>query len=115
MSLRAAAALTLALATGCTISHSKQAMVETMRHMPGREATFVSEEDSGLSLLGVLTISEPDHYAVLIERSRQRYKCGEIHSMQLDYYTEYWIIVGFPIARMTAVCEPGMVATSTRS
>lgn len=101
---------------GCTISHSKQAVVDTMVPRPDDEATFVSEEDSGLSLLGVLSISEPDHYAVLVERARRRYQCSELHSMQLDFYTDYWVIVGFPISRITAVCDPPeMVKTSTKA
>lgn len=92
-------------ATGCTLYHSKQAVWHG-DEPPAADATFVTEEDSGLSLLGVIVVAEPDHYAVLLERARQRYKCARLTHIQLDYYTDFWLLIGFPIARLTAVCEP---------
>lgn len=93
-----------ALGSGCTLHYSKQAITEAVD--PSREATFISEEDSGLSLLSVFQVSEPDHFAVLLARAKRRYRCARIHSVQLDFYAEIWLIVSFPIARITAVCEP---------
>lgn len=119
----AVAALTV---PACTLNHSKQALRTDFEMLPSPSATFVSEEDSGLSLFGLLTLSEPDHYAVLLARAERRYACARIHSAQLDFFTDHWVIVAFPIARLTAICEPlsqpasggstaPPTATSTRS
>jgi hypothetical protein len=96
-------ALLLALA-GCTVHHSKQAM--RVDDEPSSAATFVSEEDGGLALFGFLTLSEPDHFAVLMARAERRYRCAKLTNPQLDFFTDHWIIISFPIARVTAVCEP---------
>ena len=93
------------LCLGCTLPHSKAVLWPTQDEPPTNAATFVTVEDSGLALLGVFQISEPDHYAVLLERARRRYKCDALHSGQLDFYTDHWIIVAFPISRLTLVCE----------
>jgi len=98
-------ALLLLLAGGCTWHHSRQALGPDYFTTPGDDATFVSEEDSGLTLLRVATLSEPDHYAVLIERMRRRYRCASIRHLQLDLYTDDWLILEFPIVRITAICE----------
>ena len=74
---------------------------------PSSDATFVTEEDSGLMLLGVFELAEPDHYAVLLERARRRYHCQRFHHAQLDFYTDYWLIISFPISRLTLICEKG--------
>ena len=55
---------------------------------------------------GLVSLSEPDHYAVLLERLRRKHTCSRLSHAQLDFYTEHWILVGFPVARVTAVCEP---------
>jgi hypothetical protein len=103
---RSALALAFALAaSGCTIHHSKQALWTPQQTPASPDATFVTEEDSGLSLFGVFVLAEPDHYAVLLERARQRYRCERMHHAQLDFFTDFWIIVAFPIARMTLICE----------
>ena len=94
-----------ALLSGCTFHHSRQAL-EYGGEPPTEEATFVSEEDSGLGLLaGLFLVSEPDHYSVLLERLRRRYKCSRLHHPQLDFYTDHWLIVSFPISRVTLICE----------
>ena len=72
---------------------------------PPQDATFVTEEDSGLSLFGLFVLSEPDHYAVLLERARRRHRCSKLHHAQLDFFSDYWVLVAFPIARVTLVCE----------
>ena len=109
MPLLRRAGLTLAsllFLSGCTISHSKQALWVPGERTPSKAATFVSEEDSGLSILGLVQLSEPDHYAVLLERARRRYNCGRLLHVQLDFFTDYWLIVAFPISRVTLLCEP---------
>ena len=95
------------LLAGCTIHHSKQALWTPAQATPSPEATFVTEEDSGLQLLGLFQLSEPDHYAVLLERARRRHNCARIHHAQLDFFTDHWIVVAFPISRMTLICEKG--------
>ena len=98
--------LVIALAaTGCTIHHSRQAMWTPEQGTPPADATFVSEEDSGLMLFSVFQLAEPDHSAVIMERARRRYNCRRMHHPQLDFFTDYWIIVAFPISRVTFVCE----------
>lgn len=89
----------------CTLHHSKQALYAEGAPTPSEEADFISAEDSGLLLFGFFQVSEPDHYAVLIERMRRKYKCRRIHHAQLDFYTDHWLIVAFPIARVTMLCE----------
>jgi hypothetical protein len=89
----------------CTIPHSKQALWTPAQRPPSPQATFVTEEDSGLSLLGVVVLSEPDHYAVLLERARRFHRCAHMHHVQLDYFTDHWLIVAFPISRITLICE----------
>jgi hypothetical protein len=93
------------LATGCTIHHSKQALWTPQQQPPAPDAQFVTEEDSGLSLFGVFMLAEPDHYAVLLERARQLYRCDRMHHAQLDFFTDHWLIIAFPISRMTLICE----------
>jgi len=95
---------------GCTLHHSRQAL-DPSSARPSEGATFVSEEDSGLAILGIVfggifLVSEPDHYAVLMERLRRHHRCSEVHHAQLDFYTDNWLLVTFPIARVTAICEP---------
>ncbi|MEZ4371408.1 MAG: hypothetical protein R3B07_11315 [Polyangiaceae bacterium] len=97
---------TLLLLSGCTLHHSKQALVGGEEPPPAPNATFIQEEDSGVSLLGFVEIAEPDHYAVLLERARRRYKCGRIHHVQLDFFTDHWLLIAFPISRITAICDP---------
>jgi hypothetical protein len=99
------------LLTGCTFYHSKQAVL-TATTTPTERAVFVTEEDSGLSLFGVFALSEPDHYAVLLERARKRFKCASLHDAQLDFYTDYWVVLSFPISRITLVCEPELAAAA---
>ena len=107
---RAARLVLLGAALGisaCTLHHSKQAMWTSGQAPPSADAKFVTEEDSGLSLLGVFEVAEPDHYAVLLERARRRYSCQRIHHAQLDFYTDYWLIISFPISRLTLICDQG--------
>ncbi len=92
-------------ASGCTLPVSKQALWSPLERTPSPHATFVTEEDSGLALFGLITLSEPDHYAVLLERARRRNKCTRLHHAQLDYFQDYWIIVAFPVARLTVLCD----------
>lgn len=99
-------------AFGCTVPHSKQALWSPSPEPVAEHATFVQEEDSGLMLAGIIQISEPDHWAVLLERARRRFRCKRLMHAQLDYYTDHWLIVSFPISRLTLVCDPG---TSTAS
>ena len=94
-------------AFGCTSYHSKQALSGANAEPPPPNATFVTEEDSGLMLLSLFTITEPDHYAVLMERVRRRHRCARMSLAQLDFYTDNWVVVSFPIARVTLVCETG--------
>ena len=96
----------LLVCTSCTFHSSKQALSTGADHAPSPSAVFVTEEDSGLKILGLVQISEPDHYAVLLERARRRYRCARLTHAQLDFYTDYWVLVSFPIARITVVCEP---------
>jgi hypothetical protein len=100
------AAATALLSSSCTIHHSKQALWTPSQAPASSEARFVTEEDSGLSLFAVFVLSEPDHYAVLLERARRKQRCSAMHHAQLDFFTEYWVIIAFPISRMTLICEP---------
>lgn len=97
---------------GCTLHHSKQALSVGSAGPAGSDAVFVSEEDSGLMLGGLFVLSEPDHYAVLLERARRRYRCARMHHAQLDFFTDHWILVAFPIARLTLLCEKARVPVS---
>jgi hypothetical protein len=106
MKLLTLAVLPALLLGGCTLPHSKQALWAGDQPQPSPNATFVTEEDSGLSLLGVFTLAEPDHYAVLLERARRHHRCARMHHAQLDFYTDHWLIVAFPVSRMTLICEP---------
>lgn len=96
------------LASGCTLHHSKQALyVDSPRAEPASpEARFVTEEDSGLSIFGVFVLAEPDHYAVLLERLRRDHRCARLTYPQLDFYTDHWFLIAFPISRITSLCEP---------
>lgn len=97
----------LLVGVSCTLHQSRTAVpTQIPVPVPSEDSTFVTEEDSGFSLLGVFVITEPDHYAVLMERMRRRHNCSSLSHVQLDFFTDYWILVGFPIARLTAVCEP---------
>lgn len=98
--------LAVLLLSGCTFYHSKQALVSPHDSPPHPEATFVQEEDSGLAILGLFELAQPDHYAVLIERARRRYRCSKVHHAQLDFFTDYWLFLAFPISRVTLVCDP---------
>lgn len=102
---RASACLALFLTVGCTMNHSKQALWASAEPTPSHDATFVTEEDSGLMLLGAFTLTEPDHYAVLLERARRQFRCDRMHHAQLDFYTDHWLIVAFPVSRITLICE----------
>ncbi|HEY3494069.1 MAG TPA: hypothetical protein VGK73_05255 [Polyangiaceae bacterium] len=96
----------VAIATSsCTFYHSKQALSVGSSAPPRPDAGFVTEEDSGLMIAGLVTLTEPDHYAVLLERARRRNQCQRISHAQLDFFTDYWIVVAFPIARLTLICE----------
>jgi hypothetical protein len=99
--------------TSCTISHSKQALWASAELTPKDNATFVTEEDSGLMLLGVFTLTEPDHYAVLLERARRQFHCDRMHHAQLDFYTDHWLIVAFPVSRITLICDPDAKVAGT--
>jgi hypothetical protein len=92
--------------SACTLHHSKIPVTETSTAPVSPDAVFVTEDDAGLALLGIFVIAEPDHYAVLIERARRRNKCASLRYVQLDFYSDWWVFVGFPIARITALCEP---------
>jgi len=91
--------------SGCTFYHSKQALSVGSSAPPAERAVFVTEEDSGLMALGLITLNEPDHYAVLLERARKRNHCQRMSHAQLDFFTDYWLIVAFPISRVTLLCE----------
>lgn len=93
------------VSASCTMPHSKQALWAGDQPEPSPEATFVSEEDGGLMLFGAFTLTEPDHYAVLLERARRRHRCARMHHAQLDFFTDHWLIVAFPVSRMTLICE----------
>lgn len=110
-SLLAIVALIFTLA-GCTMHHSKQALWVSGQPRPTPDATFVTVEDSGLMLLGALTLAEPDHYAVLLERARRQYRCERMHHGQLDFFTDHWLIVAFPVSRLTLICERGPAKAS---
>jgi hypothetical protein len=100
--------------SGCTLHHSKQALWAETAVEPRSNATFVTEEDGGLMLLGAFTISEPDHYAVLLERARRRHRCERMHHAQLDFFTDHWVIVAFPVSRMTLICEHTPASTAAK-
>jgi hypothetical protein len=102
------------LASSCTIHHSKQALWTPHQQAPAADAQFVTEEDSGVSLFGVFMLAEPDHYAVLLERARQRYRCDRMHHAQLDFFTDHWLIIAFPISRMTLICERSAAPAESR-
>jgi hypothetical protein len=102
------------LASACTIHHSKQALWTPQQQPPAPGAQFVTEEDSGLSLFGVFMLAEPDHYAVLLERARQHYRCDRMHHAQLDFFTDFWLIIAFPISRITLICERSAAPAESR-
>jgi hypothetical protein len=104
------AALLLAPLLGCTLHHSKQALSADAATgaPPPPDARFVTEEDSGLSIFGVFVLAEPDHYAVLLERLRRDQRCARLLYPQLDFYTDHWLLIAFPIARVTSLCEPDL-------
>lgn len=93
------------LCGACTLHHSKVPIPDSHPVPIAPDAKFVTADDSGLAILGLLVVSEPDHYAVLLERIRRRYNCATIHHAQLDFYSDIWLFVAFPIARVTAVCD----------
>lgn len=101
-------ALLLAPVLSCTLYHSKQALSAdaVAGAPPSPDARFVTEEDSGLSVFGVFVLAEPDHYAVLLERLRRDHRCARLLYPQLDFYTDHWLLIAFPIARVTSLCEP---------
>jgi hypothetical protein len=100
--------LALPLLADCTLHHSKQALYASAPSEPpaSPEARFVSEEDSGLSVFGMFVLAEPDHYAVLLERMRRDHRCSRLLYPQLDFYTDHWLLIAFPISRITSLCEP---------
>lgn len=102
------AALLVAPLLSCTLHHSKQALSADAPTgaPPPPDARFVTEEDSGLSIFGVFVLAEPDHYAVLLERLRRDQRCARLLYPQLDFYTDHWLLIAFPIARVTSLCEP---------
>jgi hypothetical protein len=110
--LLALSALAALGSNACTIYHSKQALSVGSSAPPRPDATFITEEDSGLMLAGVITLTEPDHYSVLLERARRRHQCQRLSHAQLDFFTDYWIIVAFPISRVTLICERGPLPES---
>jgi hypothetical protein len=93
---------------GCTWHHSKQALFvpSSSEAPPPADARFVTEEDSGLSIFGMFVLAEPDHYAVLLERMRRDYRCERLLYPQLDFYTDHWLLIAFPISRVTSLCVP---------
>jgi hypothetical protein len=93
---------------GCTLHHSKQALSADAATgaPPPADARFVTEEDSGISIFGVFVLAEPDHYAVLLERMRRDHRCARLLYPQLDFYTDHWLLIAFPISRITSLCEP---------
>jgi hypothetical protein len=97
--------LAASLCSGCVLHHSKQALWSDLESIPDDTATFETEEDSGVSLFGIIQIAEPDHYAVLLERLRRRYQCTRMHHVQLDFYTDHWLLIAFPISRVTLICD----------
>jgi hypothetical protein len=110
--LRLTLACAALMASGCTLHHSKQALsaAPTDAPPPTPEARFVSEEDSGLSIFGAFMLAEPDHYAVLLERMRRDHRCARLLYPQLDFYTDHWLLIAFPISRVTSLCEPAQLA-----
>jgi len=90
---------------GCVLHHSKQALWSDLESIPDDAATFETEEDSGVSLFGIIQLAEPDHHAVLLERLRRRYQCARMHHVQLDFYTDHWLLIAFPISRVTLICD----------
>jgi len=100
------------LCASCTFHSSKQALSTGGEKAPSPRATFVTEEDSGLKILGLIQVTEPDHYAILLERARRRYRCARMTHAQLDFYSDYWVLVSFPITRITVVCEPAETPAS---
>lgn len=109
--------LALPLLAGCTLYHSKQALYAgaPSEQPASPEARFVSEEDSGLSVFGMFVLAEPDHYAVLLERMRRDHRCRRLLYPQLDFYTDHWLLIAFPISRITSLCEPEQVDASGRA
>jgi hypothetical protein len=107
-------AAALAPLAACTLHHSKQALSAELPTgaPPPADARFVTEEDSGLSLFGLFVLAEPDHYAVLLERMRQDYRCARLSYPQLDFYTDHWLLIAFPITRITSLCEPELPGVS---
>jgi len=105
------------LLAGCTLYHSKQALYAgTPTEQPASpEARFISEEDSGLSVFGMFVLAEPDHYAVLLERMRRDHRCRRLLYPQLDFYTDHWLLIAFPISRVTSLCEPEPVDANGRA
>jgi hypothetical protein len=105
------------LLAGCTLHHSKQALMAQAPsgEPPPPDARFVSEEDSGLAILGLFELAEPDHYAVLLERLRRDYRCARLLYPQLDFYTEHWLLIAFPVTRITCLCEPELPTIAPRS
>jgi hypothetical protein len=102
-----AAALTFGVASGgCTVHHSRQAVGADLDRVAPASSRFVTEDDSGLLLLGLISLSEPDHYSVLLERARRKHKCARLSQGELDFSTDHWLIVAFPVARLTLLCEP---------
>ncbi len=98
---------------GCTVHHSRQALLLHPRsgyETPSPDARFITEEDSGLSVLGLFVVAEPDHYSVLLERARRDHRCSKLMYPEFDFYTDHWILVAFPISRVTLVCEPERAA-----
>ena len=91
--------------SGCTLYHSKQADFATVRGNLEPNATFVTEEDSGLSLFGAFVLAEPDHFSILMDRAQRRYNCSTLRFAQLDFYTDHWGLIAFPISRVTLICE----------
>lgn len=99
----------MSVSSACTWHHSKQALFAQPprdARPPSADARFVTEEDSGLSIFGVFVLAEPDHYAVLLERMRRDHRCGRLLYPQLDFYTDHWLLIAFPISRVTSLCEP---------
>ncbi len=105
----------LHLMCGCTVHHSRQAAFlhpQSGYETPSPQARFITEEDSGLSILGLFVLAEPDHYAVLLERARRDHRCRRLMYPQFDFYTDHWLLIAFPISRVTLVCEPEVAVPS---
>ena len=64
----------------------------------------ITEEDQGFSLFGVFEFSSPDKADILIQKAKVRYNCKKLKNIEVEYFQQNWIIIGFPILRINATC-----------